>query len=365
MMRPAIIVLALLSAMPAAAQSNQWQFGAFADLGYLFDTNEPPNHETRSRGTAWRVNEVDLNAAAVTATKAAVDTSQWGGELLVHAGRDTEKFAFSPTAPNLAGSNWLRYIGRANMSYRTVSGWQLQGGIFNSLIGYDSLYAKDNLHYTRPWTADFTPYVMLGMNGSRAIGSRLTLTVFGINGYWHLAHANNAPNGGAQIAYTIGPALTVRETVLIGPHQKNTAIELWRYLSDTVIEHRSDHWLLALNAQAAGERVESSGRATWAAAQLPVKWIANRAWSAAIRPEFAIDSSGRFTAFKQRVIAITGTLDHRATMGAVNMIIRLETSHSRSSGEQGGFFARDAVAPSGLTPSQHLFIASVLLSYGR
>ena len=75
----------------------------------------------------------------------------------------TNWFGFSATAPNIGGSGLLRHLGLANVSYVLPAGKGLtvQGGIFGSVIGYDSLYARDNLNYTRPWGADFTPYLML------------------------------------------------------------------------------------------------------------------------------------------------------------------------------------------------------------
>ena len=101
---------------------------------------------------------------------------------------------FSATAPNLPGSKWLRHFGPTNVSYLALlgKGLNIQGGIFSSLIGYDSLYAKDNFNYTRPWGADFTPYLMMGVNAQYPFTPRVTGTAFVISGYWHLAHANRA-----------------------------------------------------------------------------------------------------------------------------------------------------------------------------
>jgi len=133
--------------------------------------------------------------------------SRWGTELAVHGGRDAEVFGFSPTAPNLAGADELRYFGLANVSYRVPleSGLTVQAGIFTSLIGYDSLYAKDNSAYTRPWGADFTPYLMTGVNASYSFTDRVSATLFVVNGYWHLADANHVPSSGAQLAVTAAP----------------------------------------------------------------------------------------------------------------------------------------------------------------
>ena len=58
-------------------------------------------------------------------------------------------------------------------------GLAFQAGIFTSFIGYDSLYAKDNVNYTRPWGADFTPYLMMGVNASYPISENSTSRVVG------------------------------------------------------------------------------------------------------------------------------------------------------------------------------------------
>jgi hypothetical protein len=355
-------LLLLVSAAPAAAQDPGWQFGGFADLAYLFDTNRPANHETRSRGTAWRVNEPALNIAGVS-----VATDQrrpWRVELIVHAGRDAEKFAASPTAPNLKGSDWLRHVGRASGSYDVRPALRIQGGIFNSLIGYDSLYAKDNLHYTRPWTADFTPYLMMGANAVWHVTDRVSVTPFIVNGYWHLAAANHVPSSGLQISLAKSAHVTIKQTVMIGPHQADTSAGLWRVLSDTIAERKWPHGLVAINAQIANERVDESGRprAWWAAAQVPMAWSIASRWRLALRPEAAWDSRARFTGFEQTVVALTGTVDFRIENRGGVAILRTETSHTTSRGPGGGFFTPE---PGVLTPSQHLFLVSLLVSFGN
>ena len=197
--------------------NHQWQYGGFADLGYLFDVNDSTKKTFRSRGTTWHLNELDLNMIGAYVWKRPSHSSRLGAELLLHAGQDDEIFGFSATAPNLAGHGWLRHVGLANVSYRVPLGsLTVQAGIFTSLIGYDSLYAKDNLNYTRSWAADFTPYLMMGVNASYPITDKLTGTLYVVNGYWHLANANRVPSSGAQVAYQATSMLTLKETVLWG-----------------------------------------------------------------------------------------------------------------------------------------------------
>lgn len=134
---------------PAAEVDHDWAYGGFVDAAYLDAFNDPPNQLFRSRGTAWHVDDWYLNMAGVYWRKQPSVRSRWGAEATLHSGKDDEIFGFSATAPNLDGANWLRHLGPTNVSYRGAigNGLTVQGGIFGSLIGYDSLYAKDNLNY--------------------------------------------------------------------------------------------------------------------------------------------------------------------------------------------------------------------------
>ena len=376
-----VVVIALRFATIAVAQTPpssstapsppdiQWTYGGFADVAYLFDFQDPPNKLFRSRGTAWHTDDWHLNMAGAYVKKKPSSRQRWGAELLIHTGKDDEVFGFSATAPNIAGDEWLRHLGFANVSYLAPvgNGLTLQGGIFSSLIGYDSLYAKDNFNYTRPWGADFTPYLMLGVNASYPFTEKLTATFYVVNGYWHLAHANNVPSAGAQLAYRVTPAITVKETVMAGPHQANTAFDLWRFLSDTIVERRTERLVAAAEYHFATERVDSADpdRAWWMAAQLPIRWTPHSRWSVAVRPEIAWDSHGRWTLAEQSVKALTTTLDYRIARGWTNTILRVEYRVDDSRGPQGGFFARgnSSAGVVGLTPTQHLLILGLLLTF--
>lgn len=354
---------------PSTAPSQpQWQYGGFVDLGYLLDFNHPANHLFPSRGTAFRVDSVFLNMAAFYVRKKATEESRWGVELTAQAGKDAEFFGFSATAPNIGGYKFLRQLGPTNVSYLAPvgKGLTLQAGIFTSLIGYDSLYAKDNLNYTRPWGADFTPYFMMGANASYPFNEKLTGTFFVVNGYWHLARANNVPSSGGQIAYRVNPHLTVKETVLVGPHQSNKSFKFWRFLTDTIVERKTDRVTLAFEYIYSQERVDSPGspRALMMSSQLPVRWTLNKRWALAVRPEVFWDRDGRWTLARQTVKAFTTTLEYRLPYRWSNTIFRLEHRWDDSRGREGGFFRGREVSPGviGLTPNQHLLIFATIFT---
>jgi hypothetical protein len=349
--------------------SSEWQYGGFADVAYPLNFNHPANHLFRSRGTAFRTDSVWLNMAGVYARKRPTEKSRWGVELTAHTGKDDEFFGFSSTAPNIAGNKFLRHLGPTNVSYLAPvgKGLTLQAGIFSSLIGYDSLYAKDNFNYTRPWGADFTPYLMMGANASYPFTKKLTGTFFLVNGYWHLARANNAPSAGGQIAYKVTPKITLKETVFVGPHQRNTASEFWRYLTDTIVERKTEKFTFATEYIFSTERVDAPGkpRALMMSWQLPTHWALNDRWSLSFRPEVFWDRDGGWTLARQTVKAFTSTVEYRVPYRSATAIFRLEHRYDDSRGPEGGFFrgAELSSGAVGLTPSQHLLIFATIFTF--
>ena len=302
--------------------------------------------------------------AGVSLRKAAGESSRVGVELTAQAGEDAKLFGFSATAPNVGGADVLLHFGPTNVSYLAPvgKGLTIQGGIFGSLIGYDSLYAKDNFTYTRPWGADYTPYLMLGVNVSYPASEKMTLTGALVNGYWHLAHANDAPSLAGQIAYKLTDRLTIKETALAGSHQANTALEFWRVLSDTILERKSGGLTTAAEYQLSGERVDTAGApaALWMSAQLVAHWVIRGPFSATVRPEFCWDRDGRWTGFPQRVIALTAGGEYRLPIRGARALVRAEYRVDDSRGGDGGFFAG---ADNHLTPTQHVFVAAMIVAF--
>jgi hypothetical protein len=349
--------------------SPKWQYGGFADAAYLLNFDHPANHLFRSRGTAFRTDRVRLNMAGFYVRKRPTEDSRWGVELTAQAGKDAEFFGFSATAPNIAGHKFLRQLGPTNVSYLAPvgKGLTLQAGIFSSLIGYDSLYAKDNLNYTRPWGADFTPYFMMGGNVSYPFTKKLTGTFFLINGYWHLARANSAPSAGGQLTFKVTPRWTLKETMLVGSHQRNTAFEFWRFLTDTIVEHKTGKFVWATGYIFSTERVDATGRprAVMMSWQMPARWALNDRWSLSVRPEVFWDRDGRWTLARQTVKAFTSTVEYRVPYRWTTSIFRLEHRFDDSRGPDGGFFRGGELSPGviGLTPRQHLLIFATILTF--
>jgi hypothetical protein len=354
------------SAKDVHALGRDWHYGGFVDLGYSLDFNFPENHLFRNRGTTPRVNELDLNMAGAYIRKDATVQSRWGTEWLVHGGQDAKEFAFHVNQPKVGSSDQLRHFGRANASYLAPigNGLTLQGGLFNSLVGYESLYSKDNNHYTRSWIADNSPYLMFGINANYPFSDQLTGTVYLINSYFHLSHPNDQPSYGGQLSYTPSPRWTFKETIYFGPEQADTSVQFWRLFFDTIVEWKGDDVTIAFENQVGTENlaVPGSPRTFWIGAILPVRWHLGGPWSVAVRPEFFWDRNGRLTGFEQFIKAMTTTLEYRLPFAWMHLISRLEYRYDESTGPGGGFFKGNQIAPGviGLTPAQHMVIFGLI-----
>jgi Putative beta-barrel porin-2, OmpL-like. bbp2 len=205
---------------------------------------------------------------------------------------------------------------------------------------------------------------MMGVDVSYPFTDKLTGTFDIVNGYWHLANANSVPSSAGQVAYRATSRLTLKETVLWGPHQSNTSLGFWRFPSDTIIEHRTDRLVVALNSHFATEAVGTTAlpRAWWVAAQLPIRWTIRPLWTAPFRPEVAWDSVGRWTLAEQSVIAITSTIEYRVPYRRANGLVRLEHRFDESRGAGGGFLDNGA-ADRSLKPTQHLLIFGLIPTF--
>lgn len=351
-------------------EKTGWRYGAYVDVSYIGNFDFPANHLWRSRTTANHDNELSPNMGLVYVRKDASKSSPWNMELGFQGGRDTEEFAFLVDEPRVPGADVLRHVSLANVSFPVPLGKGLlvTAGLFNSLIGYESLYARDNANYTRSWIADNTPYKMFGLNAQYPVGDDLMITAFIINGYYHLSHPNNLPSYGGRWAWKATPRLTLTQTLYAGPDQANTSLEFWRLYGNHVLEWRGDDLTVEAAFDIGTENIAGqpgSPRAFVMGGNMIVRWHIAGPWAVALRPEFYWDRNGRWTGAEQFVKAITSTVEYKFMYKRTNTIVRVEHRYDESTGPEGGFFTNREIRPGviGLTPGEHLLLLGVLLSF--
>lgn len=354
---------------------SDWHYGGYVDVSYSVDFNFPENHRWRSKGTTPRVNEVAPNMLVAYVQKDATVSSRWGMEFGIQAGYDTNALVPEPLPGRdrpAEGADALRHFSRANVSYLAPigKGLLLTAGLFNSYIGYQSIFAKQNLNYTRTYMADNAPYYLFGVAAEYAMTSRLQTNFYIVNGYSYLSHPNNQFSYGARVSYAADNGLTVTENIYYGPDQFDTAHRFWRFFSDSIVEWKQDRLTVAfaydIGTEEAAEQV-GHPRTFWTGAAFYAHWKVSGPWSVALRPEVYWDRNGRISGSEQVLRAITTTVEYRIHLAPQSVVARLEYRYDESAGAGGGFFRRGDIAPGvvGLAREQQLILCSLIWAFDR
>ena len=366
-------------AVPARSQTEAdggaslWRYGAYVDLSYALDFNFPQNHLWRSKGTSPRVNELAPNMGLIYIKKKADEGSPWGMDFGLQGGYDSQG-QVPPTRPEIdrpiGGADTLRHLSRANVSYLAPvgTGLTITAGLFNSFIGYDSFYAKDNHTYTRTYIADYSPYFMMGISAQYTIDDKLKAALYVVNGYNYLSKPNDQPSYGAQVVWSPSARLTVTQNLYVGPEQFKADIEYWRIFSDSIIEYKFQTVTLALAYDIGTERISQpigAPRTFWTGGMAVARWQFAPQWAVALRPEFYWDRTGQLTSAEQLIKAVTSTVEYKLPYRCTQTVVRLEYRYDESTGSGGGFFKNGEISPGvvGLTSGQHLLIAALLWSF--
>jgi hypothetical protein len=355
--------------------SSDWHYGGFIDLNHAVDFNFPDNRLWRSKTTTPSVNEPALNVAVGSVRKDVTLQSRWGVEFGLQEGNDVEGLV-PPSVPGrdkpVGHAEQLKHFSRANVSYLAPvgNGLTLTAGLFNSYIGYQSIYSRYNLNYTRSYMADNAPYFVFGLGATYRVDEAWQAGFYVINGYNYLSHINNQPSYGTQLQWTPASHVTVTQNLYYGPDQSNTAIEFWRFFSDSILEWKDGPWTLALAYDVGTENAaEQTGhpRTFWTAGAFYARWNVQGPWSIALRPEFYWDRNGRISGSEQLLRAMTTTLEYMWTHPWQTALLRMEHRYDESTGVGGGFFKQGDVSPGtpGLAREQHLLLFSVVWAIDR
>lgn len=350
--------------------NSDWHYGGSIDLSYAVNSNFPDNHLWRSKTTTPSVNEPALNMAVGYVRKDPSDRSRWGLEFGLQEGNDVDGLV-PPTIPGrdkpIDHATQLKHFSRANVSYLAPigNGLTVRAGLFNSYIGYQSIYSRYNLNYTRSYMADNSPYFVFGLGATYPINADVQVGFYVINGYHYLSRINNQPSYGVQVFWKPTARLTLTENLYYGPDQSNTAVKFWRLFSDSILEWKDGPFTFAAAYDVGTENAaEVSGhpRTFWTAGALYAHWNISGPWSLALRPEFYWDRNARITGSEQFITAVTTTLEYRMSFTHHTTLARLEHRYDDSRGTEGGFFTGDFTGPGAiaLTPRQHLVLISLM-----
>ena len=371
--QPASSAIATGQREEAESPWRRWHYGAYLDLSYSLDFNFPENHRWRSKATTQRVNELAPNMILGYVRKDADEMSRWGMEFAVQGGYDVTGQVPNPSlryGGPYSEAETFSHFARANVSYLAPvgTGLKVTAGLFNSFIGYESFYAKDNFNYTRSYLPDYSPYFMFGVSAQYQINEKVQSAFYVINRFNYLSQPNHLPSYGTQIRWAASPSITLTQNLYYGPDQSNTDLRYWRFFSDSSIQWKHNQFTVALVYDLGTERAipETGGHQVfWTGSALYTHWQLTNTWALAVRPELYYDPNGTMTGARQFIKAVTTTAEYKVPIAATITRFRLEYRYDDSTGSQGGFFRNGEIGPGviGLVQAQHLLIAAILWSY--
>jgi hypothetical protein len=230
---------------------------------------------------------------------------------------------------------------------------------------YLDIGLNKNVNYTRGYLLDFVPYFLIGAQASYPVNNALGISLLVVNGWNYLAHPNDEPSYGLQGEWQISPRLKFIQNIYYGPDQEDTSIEYWRFFSDSIIEWKSDRFLLAAALDFGTEKqadVNNTPRYNWSAGALWFGWHIGGPWHLGLRSEYYSDPDGIGTGSEQYIQAYTGTLEYTISSLVSNtLVLGLEYRYDRSTGDEGGFFKG---VDNELVPNQHQLIFSLMWAFG-
>jgi hypothetical protein len=341
---------------------SPWEIQTYIDVGYVASNRSPSDDEWRSKGTTAVLNKPELFLAMGNIRKNTTPDSRWGLEFGLQAGADSERLV--PADP-ISSADTLRHIYRASASWlfgdeRSV---KVSGGLMDSYIGYTSYLAINNPNYTRGYLLDNVPYFIVGAQALWDVSEDVDLGFYLFNGFNHLTDPNDVPSTGLQAKWEISPRTTFWQNLYYGPDQAETSLEFWRLFTDSIIEWKSDRFVVAAAFDYGTEKqaaVPGQPREQWASGAVWLQWLVDDRLSFGFRPEFFWDEDGLITGARQTLQAYTATFKYELSPRHQRLQGTIEFRYDRSTGDEGGFYD----SPNDrLVPDQTLVLFGLLWSF--
>lgn len=257
---------------------------------------------------------------------------------------------------------WENVI-QASIQYQTTVGRGLliEGGIYPSHIGFETLATAANWNYTRSWLGELSPYYQTGVKLALPLSPRWSTQVHLLNGWQVIEDNNRSPSLGWQFAFA-GDELSFSFNGIVGPELPDDDDDL-RTLYDTVaVWKATETFRLGLSVDVGRQELPSGGHAAWQGVGVYGR-CAPPAWRTAIalRAEYYDDEDGAISATPQTLREVTATVEHRPVE---TLILKLEGRYDRSTAD---VFAGNAVDASGVVVrdqrDQLLFLIGVVAQF--
>lgn len=353
-----------LEAPPEPEPEPSFAAGASVDLGYAFNTNLPENHVYRAMVPTPRTGELSIHSATAFVEHEMTEREPWQLQLLLHAGSGVDALIEpEPVAGGAdgryAGPEAFKHLGLANVGFRARSGTSLQGGLMAAPLGTEWFWPYRNTHHTASWTANGTPFYLMGLEVAQELPADFKVFGWLANGWQTIGELNAAPSYLAGFNWSPRSELVAAAMVYFGPDDADLAPDAWRVHGDAFVTWDGERLGVAAVWDVGRERLTfEQGRpvALWTGGGVSVRGTLvehkHVGLDVAVRPEAWWDRDGRIFGVPQWLASGTGTISLRLYD---HVLVRTEYRYDRSTASDGFFYAGPATNGDalGLADEQH------------
>lgn len=239
----ALTILSLCCQLLAAQERDKandtavkWRtnFSAFLDVFYTYDFAEPPSDEKRQYFL------VNYNRAKVPIlnhglVKFSANRGRFTSNIAMHAGTYVDDNYYQE-------SEFLRYIFELNAGILLGKrkNTHLEGGIFESRMGFEFVGTEKNLALTRSIFADNLPYYQSGIRATFRLTERKELTLMAANGWQqiYIAQEGLLPALHTNFKYEKKDKLILNWSTFYGAVRDYYLGNFWRFFNNAYAHYR-------------------------------------------------------------------------------------------------------------------------------
>lgn len=311
--------------------------------GYIaWNANRPSNGVTNERGFDDRHATFTLSNAVFGGTG---EIGPVSARVLFQIGATpTSYYSAEPrrsggTASGASDGNVWKYLQTAYITWKPTSAFRLEGGLFVSPIGVESMPVKDNFNYSRSNLFFGLPFYHTGIRGVYAISDSVELGLAAYNG-WNSVVDNNEEKSVAPTLVWKTASSQVQLLYFGGVERNSGGPEgaYWRHTFDVSASYDATSWLSLQAEGNVGLEPNRIGVSSWAAFALGARYKLLPWLMAAGRVDRFGETMGKSAASSATASPIfwsgapwvssqTLTLDVRPVS---NLSIRLELRHDQA-----------------------------------
>lgn len=301
----------------------------YIDAYYSYDFNRPKDGNRPYFVSMNRHNEVAINLAYV-------DVKYSSSRL---RGRFVPGFGSYINSNYSVETGSLKNIVEASAGIKVSQGkniW-LDAGVFGSPYTNESAISKDHLAYTRSFAPEYVPYYLTGVKLTVPLSSKVTGTLYLLNGWQQIIDQNRNKSIGTQIEYRPSDYLLINWNTYAG--NENSATDSFvglRLFTDIFFIYSKGPWSATSSLYIGQQEKSNSVTANWWQANLIGRYNLTPKLSLTGRVEYFDDPKGVQIATLNSAINFS---TYSSSLGlnykvAENMLVRVE---GRS------FFSKDDV----------------------